>query len=66
MHSGLSMVVLLFCLGEREVDLSKCWVKDFAWELLQVVVEGMGVEQFEDWSGEEGEGGVKWESKDIR
>ena len=42
--SCLSVVVLLFCSGKGEVDLSKGWVKDFAWELLQVVVEGMDVE----------------------
>ena len=46
----LSVVVLLFCLGEGEVDLTKGGVKNFAWELLQEVVEGMGVEQFEDGS----------------
>ena len=42
--SGLSVVVLLLGLGEGEVDLSKGWVKDFARELLQVAVEGIGVE----------------------
>ena len=42
--SCLSMVVLLLCSGKGEVDLSESWVKDFAWELLHVVVEGMGVE----------------------
>ena len=52
--SCLSMVVLLLCSGRGEVDLSEGWVKDFAWKLLQVVVEGMGVEQFEDGSGQEG------------
>ena len=40
----LSMVVLLFCSNEGEVDLLECWVKDFAWELLQVAVKGMDVE----------------------
>ena len=60
------MVVLLLCSGKGEVDLSESWVKDFTWELLQVAVEGMGVEQFEDGSGQEGEGGAKRESKDIR
>ena len=44
MDSGLSMVVLLLGSGEGEVDLSKGWVKDFARELLQVAVEGIGVE----------------------
>ena len=44
MDSGLSVVVLLLSLGEGEVDLSKGWVEDFARELLQVTVEGIGVE----------------------
>ena len=44
MGSCLSVVMLLFHFGEGEIDLSECWVKDFAWELLQVAVEGMGVE----------------------
>ena len=64
--SCLSVVVLLLCSGKGEVDLTEGWVKDFAWELLQVAVEGMGVEQFEDGSGQEGESGVKRESKDVR
>ena len=29
-------------------------------------MEGMGVEQFKDWSRQEGEDGVKQESKDVR
>ena len=44
MDSCLSTVVLLFCLSEDLVDLSEGWVKDYAWELLQEAVEGMGVE----------------------
>ena len=44
MNSSLSVVMLLLCSGEEQVDLSKCWVKDFAWEFLQEAVEGMGVE----------------------
>ena len=64
--SCLSVIVLLLGSGEGEVDLLEGWVKDFAWEFLQVVVEGMGVEQFEDGSRQEGEGGVKRESKYIR
>ena len=44
MDSCLSVVVLLLCSREGEIDLSECWVKDFTWELLQVAVEGMGVE----------------------
>ena len=64
--SCLSVVVLLLCSGKGEVDLSESWIEDFARELLQVVVEGMGVEQFEDGSRQEREGGAKQESKDIR
>ena len=44
MDSCLSVVVLLLSSGEGEVDLSECWVEDFARELLQVAVKGMGVE----------------------
>ena len=33
---------------------------------LQVVVEGVGVQQFEDRSRQKGEGSVKWEAKDVR
>ena len=51
MDSCLSVVVLLFCSGEGKVDLKKGRVKDFAWELLQEAIEGMGVEQFKDGSG---------------
>ena len=58
--------MLLLGSGEGEVDLSEGWVKDFAWELLQVLVEGMGVEQFEDRSWQEREGGAKQESKYVR
>ena len=42
------------------------WIEDFDWELLQIVVEGVGVQQFEDRSKQEGEGSVKWEAKDVR
>ena len=58
--------MLLLSPGEGEVDLSEGGVKDFAWEFLQVAVEGIGVEQFEDRSRQEGEGSAKWESKYIR
>ena len=58
--------MLLFSSGEGEVDLAEGWVKDFTWELLQVLVEGMGVEQFEDRSWQEEEGGAKRESKYVR
>ena len=59
----MSTIVLLLSSGEGEVDLLEGWVKDFAWELLQVVVEGMGVEQFEDRSRQVGEGSAKRKSK---
>ena len=55
--------MLLLSSGEGEVDLSEGWVKDFAWELLQVAVKGIGVEQFKDRSRQEGEDGAKRESK---
>ena len=58
--------MLLLGSGEGEVDLSEGWVEDFAWELLQVAVEGMGVEQFKDGSRQEREGGAQWESKYVR
>ena len=31
-----------------------------------MAVEGVGVEQFKNWSDEEGEGGAKWEAKVAR
>ena len=42
--SCLSTIVLLLGSGEGEVDLPEGGVKDFAWEFLQVAVEGVGVE----------------------
>ena len=66
MNSGLSAVVLLLSSGEGEVDLSECWIEDLARELLQVVLEGMGMEEFEDGSHEEGEGAAKREAKAAR
>ena len=65
-NPSLSVVVLLFCSSEREADLVEGWVEDVVGELLQVAVEGVDVKQFEDWSRQEEEGGVKWETKDIR
>ena len=44
----------------------ECWIEDIDWELLQVAVEGVGVQQFEDRFRQEGDGSVKWETKDIR
>ena len=37
------MVVLLFSLSEGEIDLMEYWVEDVDQELLQVVIEGVGV-----------------------
>ena len=58
--------MLLFGSGERDVDLSKRWVESLARELLQVAVEGVGVEEFEDQSHEEGEGSSKREANVVR
>ena len=60
------MVVLLFGSSEGEIDLAECGVEDIDRELLQVVVEGVGVQQFKDRSRQEGEGSAKWEAKDAR
>ena len=42
-NPGLSVVVLLFCSSEGEVDLVESWVEDVDGELFQVTVEGVGV-----------------------
>ena len=42
-NHSLSMVVLLLCLSEEEIDLVECGVEDVNQELLQVAVEGVGV-----------------------
>ena len=52
-NPSLSMIVLLFYSGEEEVDLVESWIEDDAGELLQVVVEGVGVKKFKDWSRQE-------------
>ena len=57
---------MLFSSGEREIDLSESWIENLAREFLQVAVEGVGVEKFEDWSHEEGEGGSKREANVVR
>ena len=44
----------------------ECRIEDVDWELLQVTVEGVGMQQLEDWSRQEEEGSVKWEAKDVR
>ena len=66
MDSSLSMVVLLLGSREGEVDLLEHWIEDLARELLQVTLEGMGMEEFEDGSHEEGEGGMKRKTKATR
>ena len=65
-NPSLSAVVLLFSSSEGEVDLAERGIEDVDQELLQVAVEGVGVQQFEDRSRQEGEGSVKWEAKDVR
>ena len=66
MGSGLSAVVLLLGSREGEVHLLEHWVEDLARELLQVMLEGMGMEEFEDGFHEEGEGAAKWKAKAAR
>ena len=51
---------------ESAVDLYECGVEDLAGELFQVTLEGMGVEELEDGSHQEGEGGAKREAKAAR
>ena len=65
-NPSLSTVVLLFGLSEGEVDLAERGIEDVDQELLQVMVEGVSVQQFEDRSRQEGEGSAKWEAKDVR
>ena len=65
-NPSLSMVVLLFCLSKGEIDLMEGRVEDVTRELLQVMVEGVGVKQLKDWSRQEGEDSAKWEAKDVR
>ena len=66
MESCLSSVMLLLGSGEGAIDLLECREQDLARELLQVAVEGVGVEQLKIWSNEEGEGSAKWEAKVTR
>ena len=44
LSTHITAIVLLLSSGEGEIDLLECWVQNFARELLQVAVEGMGVE----------------------
>ena len=62
----MSMVVLLLGSGEGEIDLVECGIEDVDRKLLQVAVEGVGVQQLKDWSRQEEEGSAKWEAKDVR
>ena len=62
---NLVQVETLFSSSEEEEDLMEGKVEDVTWELLQVVVEGVGVKQFEDQSRQEGEGGAKGQAKQI-
>ena len=48
--SDLFQVAVLFGLGEGEEDFSEGGVEDVGGELLQVVVEGVGDKEVEDWS----------------
>ena len=65
-NPSLSMVMLLFCSSEGEVDLVESWVEDIAGKLFQVAVERVDVKKFKDQSRQEKEGGMKWEAKDVR
>ena len=61
--SNLFQVVTLFGSGEGEEDLDKGRMEDVGGELLQVLVEGVGDEEIQDWSRQQGEGGVKGQAK---
>ena len=58
--------MLSFLSREGVVDLYERGVEDLAGEFFQVTLEGMGVEELEDGSHEEGEGGTKREAKPAR
>ena len=57
---------MLFRLGEGEEDLGKGRMENFNGEFLQVVVEGVGDEEVQDWSRQQGEGGMKGQAKQSR
>ena len=61
--SDLLQVVVLFDLDEGEEDFDEDRVEDICGKLLQVVVEGVGDEEVEDWSRQQREGGVKGQAK---
>ena len=56
----------LFDSGEGEEDFDEDRVEDICGELLQVAVEGVGDEEVQDWSRQQGEGGVKGQAKRNR
>ena len=65
-RSNLFQVTLLLDPGEEEEDFGEGRVEDVGGELLQVVVEGVGDKEVEDWSWQQGEGGVKGQAKQSR
>ena len=66
MGSSLSTVVLLLGSREGDIHLLERWIEDLTRELLQVALEGMGMEEFEDGSHKEGEGAAKQKAKATR
>ena len=63
---NLFQVVTLLGLGEGEEDFGESRVEDINREFLQVVVEGVGDEEVEDRSRQQGEGGAKGQAKRSR
>ena len=61
--SNLFQVVMLLSLGKGEEDLNEGRVEDVGEELFQVAVEEVGDEEVQDWSRQQGEGGVKGQAK---
>ena len=66
MVSDLFQVVMLLSSGEGEEDLDEGRVEDVGGELFQVAVKGVGDEEVQDWSRQQGEGGVKGQAKQSR
>ena len=50
--SNLFQILALFPSDEREEDLSEGGMESLDGELLQIVVEGVGDEEVEDWPGQ--------------
>ena len=61
--SNLLQVLTLFSSREGEEDLDKGGMEDAGGELLQVAVEGVGDEEVQDQSRQQGEGDVKGQAK---